>query len=120
MTFNFCKCNYQGNTAKSLILRPDNKHVNYLGEEYLVEYQVLDIELIVPRVAAGNFSTATVKMTFQRRVVYFLLNVFLQSFFLVLTGYMSLFFAVNNFSDRYVTFSRFWYKNRTFIFYFDT
>lgn len=52
------------------------------------------------RVATGNFSTASVEVVFQRRVVYHLLNIFFQSLMLVLTGYMSLFFSVNNFSDR--------------------
>ena len=52
------------------------------------------------RVNHGNFSTASVELVFQRRVVYHLLNIFLQSLFLVLTGYMSLFFDVHNFSDR--------------------
>ena len=48
----------------------------------------------------ANFSTASVEMVFHRRVVYHLLNIFMQSFLLVLTGYMSMFFHVNNFSDR--------------------
>lgn len=39
-------------------------------------------------------------MIFHRRVIYHLLNIFLQSILLVLTGYMSMFFHVNNFSDR--------------------
>lgn len=40
------------------------------------------------------------ELYFRRLVVYFLLNVFLQSFLLVMTGYMSLFFHVSRFSDR--------------------
>ena len=39
-------------------------------------------------------------MVFHRRVVYHLLNIFMQSLLLILTGYMSLFFHANNFSDR--------------------
>ena len=50
--------------------------------------------------SSNNYSTASVNLYFKRRVVYHLLNIFLQSFLLVITGYMSLFFQVNNFSDR--------------------
>ncbi len=74
--------------------------VNYLGQEFLVEYKIVGQNLIVPVVTTNDFATATVELIFQRRVVYHLLNIFLQSFFLVLTGYMSLFFSVSNFSDR--------------------
>ena len=90
----------QGQTSKALILRPDTKRINYFGQKYLVEYKVERQDLIIPRVDHGNFSTATVMLTFQRRVVYHLLNIFLQSLLLILTGYMSLLFGVNNFSDR--------------------
>ncbi len=90
----------QGQTAKSLILRADSNVVKYLGQEFLVEYKVVGQRLTVPVVTTDTFATATVEIVLQRRVVYHLLNIFLQSFFLVLTGYMSLFFSVNNFSDR--------------------
>ncbi len=71
------------------------------SNSFFLPFQVVGQQLVVPRQAAGNFSTASVEIVFQRRVVYHLLNIFLQSFFLVLTGYMSLFFSVSNFSDRW-------------------
>ncbi len=45
----FMNFTVQGQTSKSLILRADDGKVNYLGEEYLVEYRVEKIELEVPR-----------------------------------------------------------------------
>ncbi|TRY72284.1 hypothetical protein TCAL_08599 [Tigriopus californicus] len=96
----FMNFTVQGATTRNLILRADNKNVNYLGLEYLVEYQVGEMNLDVPTVASGNFSTAVVEIMFVRRVFYHLLNIFLQSLLLIITGYMSLFFHVNNFSDR--------------------
>ena len=97
-----CYMNFtvQGQTARSLILRRDQKFIPYYGQKFLVEYTVEGQELIIEPVSGGNFSTAAVQLNFRRRVIYHLLNIFLQSLFLVLTGYMSLFFHVNNFSDR--------------------
>jgi ABC-type multidrug transport system fused ATPase/permease subunit len=97
----FMNFTVQGETSKGLILRPDlGNEISYLGETYLVEYHVDNQSLHIPKVEHGNFSTASVEVVFRRRVVYHLLNIFLQSLLLVLTGYMSIFFHVNNFSDR--------------------
>lgn len=48
----------------------------------------------------NGYSIATLELKFTRRCFYHLLNIFLQSFLLVITGYMSFFFHVNDFSDR--------------------
>ena len=38
-----------GQSARSLILRPDNTDVKYFGKEYLVEYRVESLTLKVPK-----------------------------------------------------------------------
>ena len=39
----------QGQTARSLILRPDKDIVKYFGKEYLVEYRVEELTLVIPK-----------------------------------------------------------------------
>ena len=95
----FMNFTVQGHTKKAIVLKAEDKEVKYLGQKFLVEYTVERQELIIPEMNS-NYSVASVHLYFRRRVVYHLLNIFLQSFLLVLTGYMSLFFNVNNFSDR--------------------
>ena len=49
---------------------------------------------------SANGRTAHAKIVFSRRVEYHLITTFLQTFSLVGIGYMTLFFAEDNFSDR--------------------
>ena len=48
----------------------------------------------------NNISTAEVKIVFRRRMEYHVTNTFLQTLILVSIGFMSLFFEVDNFTDR--------------------
>lgn len=45
-----CYMNFtvQGQTARSLILRSDKNVVKYFGKEYLVEYRVEELRLVIP------------------------------------------------------------------------
>jgi hypothetical protein len=47
-----------------------------------------------------NISKARIQIVFQRRMEYHLTGSILQSFLLILIGFMTYFFAVDNFSDR--------------------
>ena len=48
----------------------------------------------------GDYSNAGVAIKFKRRVEYHILNTFLQTVILILVGFLSFFFDVDNFSDR--------------------
>jgi len=62
--------------------------------EYDIEKEVLDFYSV------GNVSHAEAKVLFRRKMEYHVTNTFLQSFILVLVGYMSYYFDVENFTDR--------------------
>ena len=64
----------------------------------MVEYEIQMEKLEVASV--GNVSTGTVKIVFRRRMEFHVTNTFLQNFVLIGVGYMSLFFDVDNFTDR--------------------
>ena len=62
--------------------------------EYIIQIERLEVESV------NNFSQAHVKFVFVRRIEYHLSNTFLQTFLLVFVSYMSLFFDVDDFTDR--------------------
>ena len=62
--------------------------------EYDLQKEDIEIETV------NNISRAVVKIVFRRRIIYHLTNTFLQTLLLSLIGFMSLFFAVDNFTDR--------------------
>ena len=70
----------------------------FIGDRSLVEYEIqlekLEIE------SFNNVSRGTVKIVFRRRMEFHVTNTFLQNFVLIGVGFMSLFFDVDNFSDR--------------------
>ena len=105
----------QGKTDEYIVLKQDYDGVKYLGRltvgnlklsveflfvggRFLVEYEIQMEKLEVASV--GNVSTGTVKIVFRRRMEFHVTNTFLQNFVLIGVGYMSLFFDVDNFTDR--------------------
>ena len=71
---------------------------NFIGERFLVEYEIQLEKLVMS--SFKNISRGTVIIVFRRRMEYHVTNTFMQNFFLIGVGYMSLFFDVDNFSDR--------------------
>ena len=64
----------------------------------MVEYEIQLEDLTVESV--NRISRGIVKIVFRRRMEFHVTNTFLQTFLLIGVGYMSLFFAVDNFTDR--------------------
>ena len=64
----------------------------------LVEYEIQKEVLKISSV--GNISRAYMKFVFRRRIEYHITNTVMQTFILVIVGYLSLFFDVENFTDR--------------------
>ena len=62
--------------------------------EYVVKKAALQIKSV------NNISQAHVKFVFQRRIEYHITGTITQTFILVIVGYLSLFFDVENFTDR--------------------
>ena len=50
--------------------------------------------------AVNNISRAYIKIVFARKIEFHIANTFLQTFLLVLVGYMSLYFDIEDFTDR--------------------
>lgn len=68
------------------------------GTRSLVEF---DIQLERLEIfSVDNISEAEVKFVFRRRMEFHVTNTFLQTFILIGIGFMSLYFDVDNFSDR--------------------
>ena len=88
----------QGWTTDYLKLIMDGNGVEYLGERWLVEYQIRSESLIIQE--RKNTSWAVVIIVFQRRMEYHVSNTILQTLIMVATGSLSFFFRVDNFQDR--------------------
>ena len=72
--------------------------MNFSADTELVEYE---IQLVVLNTTSvNNISRAMAKVVFRRRMIYHVTNTFLQTLTLVLVGFFSLFFEVDNFTDR--------------------
>ena len=64
----------------------------------MVEYTIEKVALQINSV--NNVSRANVKFVFQRKIEYHITNTISQTFILVVVGYLSLFFDIENFTDR--------------------
>ena len=62
--------------------------------EYSIQLEALDL------MSVNQISRAAVKIVFRRKMEFHVTNTFLQTFILVCVGYMSLYFDVDNFTDR--------------------
>ena len=87
-----------GNSDKYVTFMADEKGAELLGSTKMVEYIVKKVELQTKSV--NNVSQATVKFVFQRRIEYHITGTITQTFILLIVGYLSLFFDVENFTDR--------------------
>ena len=76
----------------------DEQGVEFLGNRNMVEYVVEKAALQIKSV--NNISRANVKIVFQRRIWYHITGTITQTFILLIVGYLSLFFDVENFTDR--------------------
>ena len=88
----------QGKTENYVKLEKDGVGIEFLGGRILVEYEIQLEKLEIS--SRDNISVAEVKIVFRRRMEYHVTNTFLQTLILVGVGFMSLFFDVDNFSDR--------------------
>ena len=79
-------------TVVSSLLMP------FKGGRTLVEYEIQMEDLTIT--SENRLSRGIVKIVFRRRMEFHVTNTFLQTFILIGVGYMSLFFAVDNFTDR--------------------
>lgn len=62
--------------------------------EYEIQKEALELKSV------NGISRAVVKIVFRRRMEFHVTNTFLQTFILIGVGYMSLFFSIDNFTDR--------------------
>lgn len=62
--------------------------------EYEIQLEALHIETV------NRTSRAVVMIVFRRNMIFHVTNTFLQTFMLVLVGLLTLFFAIDNFTDR--------------------
>ena len=69
-----------------------------LGGRQLVEYEIQLEALHIETV--NRISRAVVKIVFRRNMQFHVANTFLQTFLLVAVGAFTLFFAIDNFTDR--------------------
>jgi len=88
----------QEKTDKYVMLTLDGKGISFLGGRNLVEYRI-EMETL-DFYSVNNISHAEAKVLFRRKMEYHVTNTFLQSFILIMVGYLSYYFDVENFTDR--------------------
>jgi hypothetical protein len=98
--FQMCKMIFEvlDGTDDFVRLEKDGSGVELIGVHELMEYEiqmeVLHIETV------DQTSRAVVKIVFRRNMEFHVTNTFLQTFILIAVGLITLFFDVDNFSDR--------------------
>jgi hypothetical protein len=88
----------QGKTEDYVKLERDGAGIEFIGGRELVEYEIQMEALHIESV--NRISRAVVKIVFRRNMEFHVTNTFLQTFILILVGFMTLFFDVDNFTDR--------------------
>ena len=109
----------QGKTENYIKLERDYEGIEFLGKKQLqcsvlsifsldihlkpggrelVEYEI-QLEHLEMK-AVNNISRAYIKIVFARKIEFHIANTFLQTFLLILVGYMSLYFDIEDFTDR--------------------
>ncbi len=88
----------RGLSVEQLVLRPDGEGVEYVGERSLVEYDIRLLHFDVEE--RSNISVATVKIVFRRRMEFHVFSTFTQTGILVLAGYVTFHFDVEDFTNR--------------------
>jgi len=89
-----------GGTKEYLRMAVDENGVEYLGEEYLLEYRVGGMLLKEINDSSAKYSSMKVSLILTRRWFYHGISVFLQSILLLIVAYMTFYYRVDNFQDR--------------------
>jgi len=103
---NICTLDFEvsGITKEYVILAIDDIYggmgAEYTGKKDLLEYKVGDVKVENLSNNTEKYGLAQVKIVFQRKWIYHLITVFLQSVFLLIVAYLTFFFRLTNFQDR--------------------
>ena len=74
--------------------------INMNAETDLIEYELTRAYIEVGVIESIDKSQFIINLTFKRRMEYHVTNTFLQTQLLILVGYLSFYFRVDNFTDR--------------------
>lgn len=88
----------QGRTQDYVYIEQDGAGIEFLGEKDLVEYEI-QLERFSTR-SIKNTSQAVVKIVFRRKFEYHVFSTFIQTGILVLSGYITFFFDIDDFTNR--------------------
>ena len=89
----------RGVTERYMSFFEDYNAITYDGKKALTEFNIRNISSTVPN-DPGFYSQFVITILFERRSIYHILNIYLQTSLLNLTVTFTLFFEVTNFSDR--------------------
>ena len=89
---------FQGKTENYVRLKKDGDGVKFLGSRNLVEYDI-QLEKLYVR-SKNNISQAVVKIVFRRRMEYHVQSTFFQTILLVVCGWISFYFDIDDFTNR--------------------
>ena len=89
---------FQGKTENYVRLKKDGDGVKFLGTRNLVEYDI-QLEKLYVR-SKNNISQAVVKIVFRRRMEYHVQSTFFQTILLVVCGWISFYFDIDDFTNR--------------------
>lgn len=86
----------------SVLLSPGENGVVYEGPALLLEYEVLSVHMKFgsARGVDKGLMQGVITVVLRRRMEYHLTNTFLQTFLLVIIGFLSFFFRTDKFTDR--------------------
>ena len=89
-----------GGTKDYLEMAVDENGIEYLGEEYLLEYRVGGMLLKEINDSGAKYASMKVSLILTRRWFYHGISVFFQSILLLIVAYMTFYYRVDNFQDR--------------------
>jgi hypothetical protein len=74
--------------------------LTFLGKRLLIEYEIIDEKMIICSTEPGNISYAQIDVIFKRKYENHLSNTYLQTLLLLIVCFLTLFFEINNFTDK--------------------
>ena len=88
----------QGKTVNYVRLEQDGEGIEFMGDKTLVEYDI-QLQRFVTQ-TRNNVSEAIVKIVFRRRMEYHVFSTFIQTGILIVTGYITFYFDIDDFGNR--------------------
>lgn len=85
-----------GYTREYMTLAKDGIGVEYVGKKELLEYEIQMWEMFI--INSSSVSEVEIRIVFRRNIEYHIFGTFIQQIMLLIIGYLTFYFEINDFN----------------------